>query len=251
MTSDAGSAEVRRGTAEWVFKPIAERPAEFPNDLQGFCALQGHRYQGELMVIGRACDWKKLPKEPPDGEGWEGVARELATSWSMSWVIDQWGPSEHDYNTAKSAFWRVIRRVSLELLGDAIGEEEDWPTHLVWSNLYKVSPYRKNPGAPLRRAQRDACKELLKLEIRTFRPKRVLFLTGWDWAEELVCAPPESGEPAGTRFVDKVWGQPLDPQSGSAISSFVVAQHPQGKKEDRWVDEVLEEFRALHTAHRK
>ena len=195
------------------------------------------------MVIGRACNWEELPKEPPEGEDWEGVARKAATRWPMSWVTDQWGSRKHDYNTARSAFWRVIRRVSLELLGDAIGEKEDWPTHLAWSNLYKVSPYDANPGARLRDAQRDGCKELLKLEIRTFRPKRVLFLTGWDWAEELFCAPPEACEREGARFVDRVWHQSPDPESGSAISRFVVARHPQGKKEDQWVAEVLQAFR--------
>ena len=239
MTSNAGYADVLRGTAEWVFKPIAERRSEFPDDLHGFCALQGHRYQGELMVIGRACNWEELPKEPPDGEDWEEVARKLAC-WPMAWVTDQWGPG-NPYNTARSAFWRVIRRVSLQLVEDAT--EEDWPTHLVWSNLYKVSPYDANPGARLLRAQRDGCQRLLNLEIKTFRPEKVLFLTGWDWAEELVCAPPENGEPAGTQFVDRVWSQSLDPESGSAISRFVVARHPQGKREDQWIDEVLQEFR--------
>ena len=97
MTSNPGYADVLRGTAEWVFKPIAERRSEFPDavHLHGFCALRGHRYQGELMVIGRACNWEKLFEEPPDGDDWEEVARKLAC-WPMSWVTDQWGPSEHD-----------------------------------------------------------------------------------------------------------------------------------------------------------
>ena len=192
MTSDAGSAEVLRGTAEWVFKPIAERCPEFPDDLdlQGFCALRGCRYQGELMVIGRACNWEKLFEEPPDGDDWEEVASKLAR-WRMSPTSGARQPLQHNH----------VRVLPGRQAGDAT--QEDWPTHLVWSNLYKVSPYGKNPGAPLQRAQRDGCQRLLNLEIGTFRPKRVLFLTGWDWAEELVCAPPKAREPADT-LVDRV-----------------------------------------------
>ena len=193
------------------------------------------------MVVGRACDSDELPEEPSAGQSWRAWTDELAARHCMSWVSDQWGPGEHDYNTARSAFWRVIRLVTLELIDQAT--EEDWPAHLVWSNLYKVAPVgtRENPGARLRDAQRDGCKGLLDLEIRTFRPKRLLFLTGWDWAEELICAPPEAREPEG--YVDKVWSRSLDSESGSAISRFVVARHPQGKKQDQWVHGVLQEFR--------
>ena len=192
------------------------------------------------MVVGRACNgFEKLPKEMPEREDRERVARELAR-WPMCWVVNQWGRGEGN-RTSRSAFWRVIRRVSLQIVEGAT--EGDWPTHLVWSNLYKVSPSAGgNPGATLRNAQRGGCRELLELELRTFRPKRVLFLTGWNWAEELLCTPREPQEPADT-FVDRVWDQSLDPESGLAISRFVVAQHPQGKNEDDWVCDVLQQFR--------
>ena len=240
--NNADNVEVTRGLAEWIFKPIAERRQKFSGDLAGFCALRGSGYQSGLMVVGRAVNgWvEKLPKEPPDGEDWEPLARKLSAI-SMSWVTRCW-ESQTDYNTRRSAFWRVIRRVSLELVDGAT--EDDWPHHLVWSNLYKLAPWDGgNPPAALQHAQRDGCKRLLELEIKTFRPDRVLLLTGWNWADKFFTAPPEARKLAGAQFVEKVWDRPLASEPGSPVCRFVVAAHPQGKSEGRWTHEVLQAFR--------
>lgn len=84
MTSDADYADVLQSTVEWVFQPMLERRTEFPEKVDGFCALRRCRYRGELMVIGRACKgFEELPRGLPDGADWEGLAHR-PTRWPMS-----------------------------------------------------------------------------------------------------------------------------------------------------------------------
>jgi hypothetical protein len=102
----------------------------------------------------------------------------------MRWVTDLWGARE-GYNTARSAFWRVLRRI---VLSDPAGvaDADRWSSRLAWTNLYKVSPGAGwNPGADLQRAQHRDAAELLRLELAEFAPKRVLALTG-GWVDPFI-----------------------------------------------------------------
>ena len=239
--------QLTQALAEWVFKPIAEQFKECPASerMTGFAALRGSKDQGELMVVGRAVNgWEKgrHPKtllEPSERKCW---AHGLTTKWDMSWVIEQWQTRKpREYNTATSAFWRVIRRVTQQLVQNA--SESDWSSHLVWSNLYKVSPSTGgNPTSAMMQVQRPGCRNLLKLELEVFRPKRVLFLTGWDWAEEIIDVPARAHQPVGARFVERVWNEPVSSEFEAPVSRFVVACQPQGKGDALWTDEVLAAF---------
>ena len=238
------NAKLTRGLAEWVFEPIAEQFSDYQHPLAGFAAERGSCYRGELMVVGRATHggWDRDLRQLSDAGERKELARRLSEE-SMSWVIRQWH-SRDDYNPARSAFWRVIRRVTLSLVDGA--SEDDWSNHIVWSNLYKVSrsepPRGMNPPAPVMRAQRRGCEKLLKLELEIFRPKRVLFLTGCDWAEEIIDVPPEAQQPVGARFVERVWSELVSSESRAPVSRFVVAGHPQGKGDDLCTHEVLVAF---------
>lgn len=243
-SNSMSNAELTRGLAEWVFKPIAEQFGDYPHPLAGFAAERGSCYRGELMVVGRATHggWDRDLRELSDADEREELARRLSEE-SLSWVIHQWH-SRDDYNSATSAFWRVVRRVTLSLVDGA--SESDWSNYIVWSNLYKVTrsepPGGMNPPAPLMRAQRRGCKKLLKREIEIFRPRRVLFLTRGDWAEEVFDIPSEAQEPADTRFVERIWDEPVSSESGAPFGRFVVAGHPQGKGDDLCTEEVLAAF---------
>jgi len=95
-----------------------------------------------------------------------------------------------------------------------------------------------NPSEALQRLQFETCAELLSTEFTTFKPKKVLMLTGLNWAKT---------------FLDKLeipWHKPSDSQYVEAIAKFnglsiVVAQHPQGKKEAPFVKEVILNFGEL------
>lgn len=99
-----------------------------------------------------------------------------------------------------------------------------------------------NPGVRLKRAQQKACFELLREELRLFKPKRVLFLTGQVWADPFL---EEFGvgndSSRGTEYVQSFGKLEVD----DATVDFVVAKHPRGKPEKEITNEVLNSFVAL------
>lgn len=235
-----------------------------PENVTGFLAMQGQYYNGDLMVAGRAVNgWTKKTWPPKvlaeDVDRDEFVhyvlkSVEAPDSCPMQWVSQAWGnrslkrPSNwtyvqnQDYNTLRSAFWRVIRSVVGELrIADITNES--WPSYLVWSNLYKISPaVGRNPSAKMRSLQRDSCISLFQTETLSFKPRRLLFLTGHDWA-----AP----------FLKRVEAE-IFYTRGSYVESvgtfnsgndkpclFVVASHPERKPEAPWVNEVIKAFARL------
>ena len=213
--------------------------------LSGFLAAQGGQYRGCLMVVGRAPNgWEvsayleKFATCAGREEFTQQVQKSVDGPDPMAWVQKQWGATDC-YNTQRSAFWRVIRRVT-QCLCSTGGNGEDWPSHLVWSNLYKVSPAAGgNPGNGLRKIQFPGCKELFQLELETYRPKRLLLLTGWDdWAERFLdqLAPDDV---AGMAYVERVGTIVLGQEHQIRV---VVAYHPQGRPEETWSGEVLEAF---------
>ena len=150
-------------------------------NLSGFLAQQGRRYPSEghgLMVVGRAVNgWGDCtdPVEFNDDQYrneytygiLEGSFPQVGKPCPMEWVTKY----------RRSAFWAVIEGVA-KGLGISNPGSEDWPSHLVWSNLYKVSPANGgNPDNALCNAQYDGCKELFQCEIRDYRPRYLLFLT--------------------------------------------------------------------------
>lgn len=146
--------------------------------LTGFMAMIGERYKGELFVVGRSVnDWTTYinAKNLSTREKRNAVIRGIEKSVTkgdyrpMMWVTGQWG-STTGYNSRKSAFWRVIRCAVGEL-GIADVESPEWPSHLIWSNLYKFSPAkpkRGNPSTTLCDIQFAGCKALFLEELRIY-----------------------------------------------------------------------------------
>ena len=223
--------------SEKILGPVAEA-----SRLSVFVASRGQRYSGALMVVGRAVNgWKEI--SPTEISSPDRRRRYVSTlsgvqddQCPMQWVRDSWG-KRGGYNTARSAFWRVIKDV---MRSCAPAARRDWPSHLVWSNLYKVSPSEGgNPSGQLQQVQLEGCKALLKLEIESFAPARLLFLTGWDWAAPFLTESDVDRTPLGTH-VQATGHWPV----GERQSRVVVANHPQGKPHKEWVSEVLAAFEA-------
>ncbi len=233
-----------------IVAEISQSPCETLGELTGFMSMVGLSYSNELMVIGRAVNgWSTgwNPKSWNDECIREQFANDIFDSVTngdtcpMRWVSEHWG--KHDdlhYNTRKSPFWRVIRNVVSELrIADV--ETLGWPSHLVWSNLYKIAPYDGgNPSNKLCSFQFEGCKTLLQEEFRLFKPKRALFLTGLDWAEPFLAefTPPVDAV-SGYQYVEAA-GQIIFGEAQTC--QVVVAVHPQGKSEDVWVNEVTAVF---------
>ena len=222
-------------------------------DLTGFLALEGadYKYGSGLMVVGRSVNgWTKGidPVEFSDSDFRNNYThclqqksyQQSGQACPMSWVTEQWSPKE-GYNTRKSAFWRVTKEVT-ERLYSCNAEKNDWASHLVWSNLCKVSPAAgKNPNGLLHKIQRNGCKRLFEFEIKSYRPRYLLLLTGWDWARPFLVENFEIN-PGSGKYVSCVAkpAKPLFPNCHDVRA--VVAVHPQCKPEKEWVDEVFGSF---------
>lgn len=212
-----------------------------------FWPLRGAAYDGSLLVIGRSVngwveDWTPRQLRQPlirhsAAEQMRADAEPVG-SCRMRWVTDRWDARD-GYNTHRSAFWRVLRQIVLRDPSHG-ANDDNWSSRLVWTNLYKVSPAAGwNPGGDLQRAQRSSAIELLRLELEEFTPRRVLALTGGGWMDPFS---------AGL-------GLRLSPRSGLVervgdlgSCAWVVAKHPMGKPEARFVNEVLAAFAELGAA---
>ena len=237
--------------SEDILFPISEaRGMRSKPEFCGFLACKGKLYDGGLMVVGRAVNkWRGcIPFEAIRLEGErQRFAEKVAGGGQggecpMQWVLQCWGNTKKgEYNTKRSAFWRVIKQVTDKVHIGA--SEEDWASHLVWSNLYKVAPKKGgNPTAKQMKAQRGGCRKLLCLEIEDFAPSRLLFLTGWeDWAQPFL---QECGDVAPAEGTHVEATGRLRTREGRSCAT-VVASHPQGKPEGKWVEEVLEAFGRL------
>lgn len=230
-----------------VLRIVGQQAARLPaSEITGFLAMAGQAYDGDLMVIGRAVNGWAEGIPPGHLDAFAEVTRYATLvqqsvagneECPMGWVTAGWGATEGN-NTKRSAFWRTIRCV-VQGLGIADIEDARWSSHLVWSNLYKVSPAEGgNPSNALCEIQFPGCAELLNLELRTYRPCRVLFLTGVDWAAPFLAAA-ELQEIARFQYVKQVG---LCDAGDRHDARCVIAVHPQGKPEAAWVREVVKAF---------
>ncbi len=237
---------------EKVLIPIGKVWTQLPNTaLTGILSVRGARFNQELMVVGRAVNgWDNeiLPKQLSDPKRAYQYSKEILTSCinestcPLQWVRDYWErQSDKRYCTGRSAFWRVIKRVSLELPVSNDGEA-NWSSYLAWSNLYKIAPKGGgNPDNKLCQIQFAGCKELIQLETLLLSPKRIVYLTGFDWAETFIPSEPINIERPGDMEYVCAKGHFLIDKA-AAPTRFVVAMHPQGKSEDKWVEEVMRCF---------
>ena len=134
------------------------------------------------MVVGRAVNGGEDDIDPVEFNRPDFRAEYANELWQNSVPRDgvcpmEWVEERCNREGDWSAFWGVIRRVAIGL--EVCDPEcSDWPSYLIWSNLYKVSPAQeRNPNDPLCNAQYDGCKELLQKEIRDYCPRYILFLT--------------------------------------------------------------------------
>ncbi len=252
-----------------ILSSVGRESAQLPNEkITGFLSMTGHAYNHELMVIGRAVNgwlngvypnklsnqivthaqdaFDRATKPSPHANAIRRPILPITNPCPMLWVTDLWGAHRagKDYNTAKSAFWRVIKNVVHQLNIKNINDD-NWPSHLVWSNLYKISPAEGgNPSDKLCDLQLDGCLEFLKMEIKNYQPKRILFLIGikqWEPARKFITALHRkigATNPAFTQV--QAYGNATN-DCGHQYR-FVVASHPMRKPEDPWVNEVLQAF---------
>ena len=208
----------------------------------------GIRRQDELFVCGRAVNGYEPVWTRADVATSAGRIRILdairtqyeATGCQMRWITDWWN-ARTGYNTARSAFWRVIREATYGL-GIVAPQSLEWSASLAWGNLYRVAPgVTGNPSAQLQRIQLDLCGERLARDLAILRPRRMLFLAGMEWVEPFL----HRYESDLVRRSGLVQGYgTLHLADGWRIAT-VIAKHPQGKPEGPLTAEVLDCFSKL------
>ena len=114
----------------------------------------------------------------------------------IEWVQKKWT----EYKLYNSFFWNVTYK-----LINRYNKEEDesnvWVNHIVWSNLMKISPAEGgNPYGKEWDSQFQGAKSLFTKEIEEIRPKFVIILTNWDWANDFLADNPGFSFNIETRY---------------------------------------------------
>lgn len=223
---------------------IAETRGVSPSTLAAFLPRCGHKYNGNLMVIGRALNgWQEEPitleilaniDERQAVIREERLAAESLEVCPMNWLIESDG-IQRPYNAKGSAFWRVAHTSANHFSDVPQGDSASWPNYICWSNLYKVAPAeRRNPTGKLKSVQESFSADLIRREIAEFAPSRILVLTGREWFEPFA----ERLNLAMQWRIGLVEGICRLPGQ-----QWVIAQHPQGKSDSAVVAEAWKAFK--------
>lgn len=202
----------------------------------------GLNYDGRLMVVGRA-----INSDEGDSDCKLALfnSAEVRTQQISELRIDEdkWtgieSVGEGQYSTNRSAFWRVGKKIAA-----SVGiESSDWSSYLCWSNLFKVSPSPgMNPNDAFQEAQLQFAIRFLQIELDTYRPSTVVFLTGSDWSSSFSSALGMNLRLLeGNRFIQEI---------GMYRSSrVVVGVHPMTRPEDLYLEEFYQAVKGDQLAH--
>lgn len=185
-----------------------------------------------LLFVGKAVNgWITNETDVTQLFNMANPERIFAREDQMEWVNNLSG-NTNGYNTRKSAFWRLIKKVSETYYS------EKWYSNIAWTNLYKIAPWKGgNPNGKLQEVQRKYCFDLLKKEIEILTPKYVIFLTsGWEKAfiEYL-------NENRKMNIVgEKKWGKYKTSMIEINDIKFIISHHPQGKNECEHRNAIIE-----------
>lgn len=209
--------------------------SEKDNNTTVFNAIKG-KEEIDLMIVGRAPNgWGVYyNRNKPAGEErntLEWVLNNMKEE-DLEATIADWA-TKKKYSITRSQFWRVGRRIAKSVTGRNEREFDN----VLYSNLYKVGSDGKNPTPKMIDATQENCIKILQLEIEIFQPKRILLLTGCDWAKPFI---------ENLKIEGKYIDQPSDVSFIGKIDEkeFVVAVHPQGrnKSEDKITTEIRMAF---------
>jgi hypothetical protein len=136
-----------------------------------------------------------------------------------------------------SAFWKF----ALELAQKTAGRDYDGDRplrNLIWSNICKIGVCKGNPGKTVFDAQKFLAIETLRAEIKTYRPKLVVWVTG-DYRVEVI------GQVIDD-LKEKHWNKALKARwwfyqrkPMNSLPAMLWTYHPQGKKREMtaaWID---------------
>jgi len=224
-----------------------------------FVSMQGEHYlknSKRFMLIGRAPNgWGSLDTQSRETFG-KDAESQLRSYDRWNWIESVNGTlySTHDrhetnlskrYCIDKKPFWTYAKSIWKQLPG-SFTEDDVWQKNIVWSNLYKVSPFEKdNPDWQTRQLQYQACLQILKRELELFQPTHILIATGFDWFEPFSSLF-EQVVDTGKRNVARGRGKNEVYVEGTAAyrgAKTVIACRPEWRDRSGYVAEVVKTFR--------
>lgn len=203
-------------------------------DICAFCVQWGKEFpmaeNTGILFVGKAVNSWKTDETDVDilfGDSEESI---FARKDQMKWVKDSEGSEE--YNTKKSAFWRVIKQVSLNYF------PEEWYSKVAWSNLCKLAPFYKggNPSNGLYYEQLDSCLNILQKEIEILSPQVVVMLTS-GWEKDFLLFLNGNNQPKSEQTIEW-YGYETNLYNIKGVK-YIVSQHPQGKGEDKHIEAII------------
>jgi len=231
--------------------------------LTGFVGLKGVSYKGERVVVGRAVNgWTEkgwYPEQLREPDARLEITRAAFEASQgrdgrcpMSWVTCAWNKLlPIRWNIRRAKFWTVTRCLVGQLGIAEVGESDNWPSHIAWTNLYKVSPFcGGNPLTRLAYIREDLSAKLLIKERSQWNPARVLMMTDLNCAQPFLNLLNDTRMGAGVRvdlketpqkrFVDAEGTLRL--AGSDAPARVIVAKYPQVYPRAPFVEEVLRSF---------
>ena len=141
----------------------------------------------------------------------------------MEWIEKQYGEHEKKfYNTKKSAFYRLMKNISVSLL-----EKSDWYHYVAWTNLYKIAPWEGgNPNNRLKKMQVNTCIKILEKEFELLNPSIIIFLTS-GWENKFL----KNSIYKNNKKNFQQWGKYKTYYDVISSKLLIYSHHPQGKDE--------------------
>ena len=200
-------------------------------DVCTFCLQWGEDFPADkktgILFVGKAVNGWIHDETDINVLFGETSDRIFARSDQMEWVSRLEG--DEKYNTNKSAFWRVIKRVSQHYYPN-----EKWYSNVAWSNLCKIAPFKGgNPSDKLYYEQLKSCQKILSKEIEILSPKFVIMFTS-GWEKDFMFFLNDNNH---TKSVAKInWDGYETKLYKIKDTIFITTLHPQGKNETNHVE---------------
>ena len=222
------------------------------NDLAHFVSMRGELYDNSdvrLFVVGRAPNgWSSLPCE--SAQKFAEEANRSFNSTGFAWIENPndsfkklHNADKNPYYLSSSPFWRVAYGIWRGLAGS---DENQFLKHIAWSNLYKIAPGESgNPTTAMCKNQIEACKEILRAEIQSYRPTHILLVTDYDrWFAPFKKLFEERYR-RGSNYENKkilVEGTAKFPLDDGTLIPTVITCRPECRKEDPFIDLAVKAF---------
>lgn len=203
-------------------------------DVCAFCVQWGKNFPTTkntgILFVGKAVNGWVHDDIDIDVLFGETTDRIFARSDQMKWVSDLEGNNEI-YNTKKSAFWRVVKKISQHFY-----PTEEWYSNVAWSNLCKIAPFKGgNPSDKHYYEQLNSCQKILAKEIELLSPKFVVMLTS-GWEKDFLYFLNDNNH---TKSLAKIEWDGYETKLYEIKNTiYIVSQHPQGKNETNHVDVI-------------